>query len=267
MSPESRFYIDNVGYFNDGGDLRAIFPTESSYSPAYLAAILNSTAGEFFHHKTSKRKDAGKYEYFGNVLDRFPVRHIFFTTPAARRAALVEQGRQPYEAADPSGLVAFVEQRLAAQPEESDVVHDLLAFLAEQMIDLNKRKQAEQKRFLGWLEGVLKISEDRQGNTGLDALTGKTTLRNYLGDYQKGAPELPYEELEDILFKNKTRLGVSLSDTRFTARLRAEYEKSLAVLRPIKAQLARTDALIDQVVYKLYGLSEEEIKVVEGTTH
>ena len=38
----------------------------------------------------------------------------------------------------------------------------------------------------------------------------------------------------------------------------------LAVLRPIKAQLARTDALIDQVVYKLYGLTEEEIAIVEG---
>ena len=40
--------------------------------------------------------------------------------------------------------------------------------------------------------------------------------------------------------------------------------KSLAGLRPIKVQLARTDALIDQIVYKLYGLTEGEIKVVEG---
>jgi hypothetical protein len=28
--------------------------------------------------------------------------------------------------------------------------------------------------------------------------------------------------------------------------------------------LAKTDALIDQVVYRLYGLTEEEIGVVEG---
>ena len=51
--------------------------------------------------------------------------------------------------------------------------------------------------------------------------------------------------------KNKARLGVSLLDARFTARLRAEYGKSLTVLRPIKAQLTRMDARIDQVVYKL----------------
>ena len=127
-----------------------------------------------------------------------------------------------------------------------------------------KRKQAEQKRFLSWLGGVLKISADRQGNTGLDAPTGKSRPRNYLGDYQKGEPELPYEELEDILFKNRTRLGVSLSDTHFIARLRAEHNKSLVALQPIKAQLARTDALIDQVVYRLYGLSEDEVAIVEG---
>lgn len=34
---------------------------------------------------------------------------------------------------------------------------------------------------------------------------------------------------------------------------------------PIKARLAATDRLVDQVVYRLYGLTEEEIAVVEGT--
>ena len=45
--------------------------------------------------------------------------------------------------------------------------------------------------------------------------------------------------------------------------IEAEYEQSLAVLLPIKRQLAATDALIDQVVYKLYGLTDEEIAIVE----
>jgi hypothetical protein len=33
---------------------------------------------------------------------------------------------------------------------------------------------------------------------------------------------------------------------------------------PLKERLAKTDALIDAVVYRLYGLTEEEIEVVEG---
>jgi hypothetical protein len=33
--------------------------------------------------------------------------------------------------------------------EKSDVVHDLLAFLAERMLEMNKQKQKEIKGFLG----------------------------------------------------------------------------------------------------------------------
>jgi hypothetical protein len=68
-------------------------------------------------------------------------------------------------------------ERLSAQPEEADVVHDLLAYLAEQMIDLNKRKQAEQKRFLGWLEDTLWPDNPKsaiENRKSLDALTGKS---------------------------------------------------------------------------------------------
>lgn len=51
------------------------------------------------------------------------------------------------------------------------------------MIDLNKRKQAEVKRFLAWLEG--RVITPKNGAGGIDSLTGKTILQNYLGDYQK----------------------------------------------------------------------------------
>jgi len=32
----------------------------------------------------------------------------------------------------------------------------------------------------------------------------------------------------------------------------------------LKEKLRKTDYLIDQIVYRLYGLTEEEIKIVEG---
>lgn len=32
----------------------------------------------------------------------------------------------------------------------------------------------------------------------------------------------------------------------------------------LKERLSKTDCLINQIVYKLYGLTEEEIKIVEG---
>ena len=66
------------------------------------------------------------------------------------------------------------------------------------------------------------------------------------------------------MLKNKARLGVSLSDTALLDRLRSRYEGSLEQVLPIKDRLAKTDALIDRVVYQLYGLTDEEIAVVEG---
>lgn len=143
------------------------------------------------------------------------------------------------------------------------MVYDILAFLAEKMIRLNREKQTEMKNFLEWLEKELQIKPDKKGNTGIETLTGKTQLKNYLGDYQKGEPELSFDEFWRILQKNRSRIGRALSH-EFMAELREEYERSLAKLRPIKERLQLTDALIDQIVYRLYGLTEEEIRIVEN---
>jgi len=45
--------------------------------------------------------------------------------------------------------------------------------------------------------------------------------------------------------------------------IQREYEKSLETLLPIKRDLARTDALIDKIVYRLYELTDEEIELIE----
>ena len=196
-------------------------------------------------------------------MRRFPIRRIAFTTPAETRAALVDEARELAEAAVAAGdfgpALAFVAAQLAAQPERSDVVHDLLAHLAEQMISLNKQRGDEMRGFLAWLE--------REAGAKIDDLTGKSQLRNYPGDYQKGEAPLTFDGLLAILRKNGRKLAVDPSKRAFQERLKAEHGASLAILLPLKARLAATDRIIDQVVYRLYGLTEEEIAVVEGRSH
>jgi hypothetical protein len=46
--------------------------------------------------------------------------------------------------------------------------------------------------------------------------------------------------------------------------LRAEFESSVGKLLPLMERIGQTDKLIDQIVCRLYGLTEEEIKIVEG---
>ncbi|MCK4316754.1 MAG: restriction endonuclease, partial [Anaerolineae bacterium] len=129
--------------------------------------------------------------------------------------------------------------------------------LAGRMIEMNKGKQAEVKGFLAWLE--------REIGAPIDNLTRKTHLRNYLGDYQKGESHRALEEVLDILRRNRRRLKVDPSERAFQEQLAGEYEGSLGKLLPLKARLAGTDRLIDLIVYRLYGLTEEEVAVVEGT--
>ena len=43
------------------------------------------------------------------------------------------------------------------------------------------------------------------------------------------------------------------------------FETKKAEAQTLKAEIDKTDAAIDAMVYELYGLSEEEIKIVEGS--
>jgi hypothetical protein len=46
--------------------------------------------------------------------------------------------------------------------------------------------------------------------------------------------------------------------------LKDAFQNSMAKLSPLKNNIATTDRLIDLIVYRLYGLTDEEIEVVEG---
>jgi len=42
------------------------------------------------------------------------------------------------------------------------------------------------------------------------------------------------------------------------------FEKNKKELQNLKDQIERTDSEINQMVYKLYGLTEKEIQIIEG---
>ena len=145
------------------------------------------------------------------------------------------------------------------QPSEADVIHDLLAYLAEQMIELNKQKQTETTGFLTWLERLI--------GTEIDHLTNKSKIQNYLGDYYKqnqGDNHLTFDELIGILKKNQKKLKIDPTARKEQETLAKEYQSSLNKLLPIKKQLKQCDWLIDEIVYRLYGLTEEEKAIIQG---
>ena len=223
-------------------------------NPKYVLALLNSYymrsywLQQFYDRKETFPKVKGTY------LLKLPIRRIDFTTPAKERTRLLEKGKGLYEHCMAKGdqlcVTGFVEHCLAQKPEQADVVHDLLAFLAEQMVEMNKKKQAEVKGFLGWLDSSIGAK--------IEDLTNKTKIK----EYHDGS----FEDLLEILKSNRKKLGVDPSRREFSERLKDEFDRSLAKIRPLKDRLTLTDRLIDQTVYRLYSLTEEKIRIVEGSS-
>jgi hypothetical protein len=280
IAKEPRFYLDTKSFF----PLKTVFsiPREDYF----LLALLNSHL--LFSRLAKISSVLGDAEKSGRLLqqtiytEQLPIRRIHFTTEEGERKRHFTQLKTLHQESkdrfpeimnaiktllptDSDGQLLVFKKGAVGTEEKSDVVHDFLAFLAEEMQELNKQKQAEMKRYFGWLERNLHIVTDKKGNVGIEALTGKTAIQSYLGDYQKNEAPLPFKKLLDTLHKNKSRIGASLGDRGFQTRLEKEYEASLDKLFPIKDRLAHTDRLIDQIVYRLYGLTEQEIDIVERT--
>jgi hypothetical protein len=224
-----------------------------------ILAVLNAHFTSFYFKELygSLAMDGG-ITFTHNMIAELPIPRIDFTTPPDERDQLTQEIIGAYDIGDNSGVLT--RSATALEAGKSDVVHDLLAHLAQCMIDLNKQKQTEVQRFLGWLEGRLKITP-KNGESDIDSLTGKTIIQDYMGDYQKGATETSWQDFYYRLHQNRNRFAVSLSDV--DGEIQREYENSLARLIPIKRDLVRTDALIDKTVYRLYGLTDAEIELIE----
>ncbi len=241
-----------------------ILVLDVNISAKFIAALINSKFLCWFYTNSSAisvKDDFPQVTY--EELKSLPIPNINFITESDRRQTYLENTINFYQQYqinhNPNVLLTQIDHHLNQQPEQADIIHDLLAYLAEQMIELNKQKQTEIKGFLTWLARLI--------GTDIDNLTNKSKIQNYLGDYykQKQADNhLTLDELIDILKKNKKKLKIDISGRKEQETLAKEYQASLNTLRPIKKQLKQCDWLIDEIVYKLYKLTPEEKAIIEG---
>jgi Alw26I/Eco31I/Esp3I family type II restriction m6 adenine DNA methyltransferase len=225
----------------------------------FVLGLLNSSLFEWRFRLTSTNNHVNAYE-----VDGLPLRPIALATEEGISEKEVGGFRTAYESALKSGdlisAAGCVERYLPwlrpGQPEkeQSDVVHDILAHLAEELTGAIRRKQAEAKAFLGWLEGYLGLKTDE--------LKSKTKIREYF------ALERGWDEFAAVLEQNRRAIqrakGIDVTRREPREAIRQEYEASMARLRPLLRKIELTDRLIDLIVYRLYGLTDEEIAIVEG---
>jgi hypothetical protein len=233
--------------------------------PTFLLSLLNSRFLSWLYTNSSTisvKDDFPQVTY--EELKNLPIPKINFTTEGDRRQRGLENlvdFYQHYQSnSDLAPILAQCQQHLNQQPEEADIIHDFLAYLAEQMIALNQQKQTEIKGFLEWLESLIGCP--------IANLKNKSKIQNYLGDYSKQMtldPALDLDGLITILNQNKKLIKIDPSSRQDHTRIKTEYQTSLNTLIPLKTQLKNCDRLIDEIVYQLYGLTTEEKAIIENS--
>ncbi len=216
-----------------------------------------------------KEKFSEKDELFPKLrvahFNMLPIRIIGFSTSQDKRTDVVNTAKSYYGESNHLALLAWVDAELAAN--RNDTIHDLLAFLAEQMITLNKDKQTALEAFWLDLEGVT------------DAKTFDT-LRNK-GKQQASLHKVIPAAQPFVNADSRSSVGLDASlswneeafkgfvkelvgSVSGLSKLVQVYRDHASGIAALEQHLTTTDHLIDQIVYKLYGLTEEEIAIVEG---
>ena len=277
-------YYENVGKAGVQTEFEGHHRIAKPYpSLKFLCAVIASrTVTWYFREVFATGTLQGSYSHtYPQQVRAFPIRRIAFTTPTAERAALVDEAKRALASAPTqsgagatdwrgwrvywAALWAWAEARLPqladgtpdTAHEQSDAIHDLLAHLAERMIELHKQKQAEAATFTDWLEQAT--------GSAIETWSLKTVVQSFW--------EQPWDELERALQKNRGKCmqaaglrgkQADIAMEPLVRVARGHWEVARRGLVPTIAAIRATDRLIDLLVYRLYGLTEGEIDLVEG---
>jgi type I restriction-modification system DNA methylase subunit len=278
------FYVDQQLYI-------AIPTRNTVISLWYCCAVVNSRLLSFYYRNSFREKEVLFAQMTVAAFNSLPIRRIDFTTPADERERLVAEGIAEtaewtesaendsvesvrFSAFSGSPLARWLDDRLSADPQpgretagpQSDVVHDLLAHLAERMIAMHQQKQDRTEAFWLDLEGVTdpETFEDLKEHGKWEAsLWEAEPCRPFVDEESRSTRHLD-ESLgwNEACFKRFVKmLAGSVSNlSDFVGVYRTHHPPYDALVRRIDA----TDRLIDLIVYRLYGLTADEVAVVEG---
>lgn len=174
-------------------------------------------------------------EFLGALLSSKTLNFIFklIGTPIARTST------SPYERPRYDLNKKYVEQLpiYPATPEQQAPIIEK----ADLMLRLNRNLQREINSFHGWLQRTFNIEK----------------LSKKLEKYY----ELTFEDFLKEVGKKK----VNIHRRKTQELLEEEFNESLHIIIPLLKQIEETDREIDEMVYHLYGLTDEERKIIEAS--
>jgi hypothetical protein len=224
---------------------------DPNYRPLFLLCLLNSKVISWFAYVFIYNQAIRTMHFDEAYIGKLPIPRIHFETARDERERIAKRGRELYQrglqSGDTADVLSFVGQELDAG--RSDVAHDLLVCLAERITELNREKHTSTNQFLA----------DLKDFHGIDAhlLTPKTKLRQF---WKLESADL-FAHLRanaKNLAAHRTRVKEADEDS-----IRNSFERARRRLCNVEAALTLTDNLIDRIVYRLYGLTNEDVQITE----
>lgn len=291
-APENRFAYDPYQCYNDGGDIRVIAPkNDISVQLKYILGILNSKTINYYY-KFIGRPKGNVYEYFVEPLSRIPIHKINLSNPSEKSAhdnlvSLVDRmlaiNKQLNE------ISADFQHYLNLHPHSTAPLHNFMDALPtkdKEVLKDHKGKHIstiEVEKF-----DSFDIQEEGDWLVFVAGYTYKSGKGKPLSSSNVRALRLRIENnsmrkfilysLKDTapgkvgkgnILKQLQKLKLPRLVTNGEENRRAIEELMVPFLvevakkEALEQEIRETDDAIDKKVYALYGLAEEEIKIIE----
>ena len=249
-------------------NILSIVPKIDGYHPSYLSALLNSKLLSWFYTNSSTI----------SVKDDFP--QVTYDELGRLPIPLIERFSSEAQKSSSSRLIAFWESgndaallatlmELKSSPLFQQVGHDVLAYSAEKMVQMNREKQKTERRFWLDLEGIVEekaFAKVQKGKTEQFLYKTLTATRPFVRESSHHSCTLVDALCWDTdAFKGFVKL--LLGTTKKLSNLLDLYENYHAEYQTLVTRIEATDQLIDQIVYQLYHLTQEQIATIESAIH
>ncbi len=249
---------ENTGIYPEQS-LYFLFNFEGQYNPLYLLGFINSSIFKFYYIEKMVTNRDTTPQLKKIHLDLIPIRKIHFSTDTEEKSTFLENLEQLFETYLKDGNIERIqpiieqclpkneEGQIIGDDEKSDVLHDFLSSLAEQMCECHTTLANESQGFLRWLV--------RELHKNLEELKHKAKLKEFYS--------FDFDTFLDFLKENQDKISLDLQERVFQERLEIEFNNSCNILMHNLDKIKKTDTLIDQIFFALYNLSPENIEAIK----
>ena len=252
LSIKNNFAFDKEGYYLDDDCYGIILKDKSEQHYLYILGLLNSAVLEFYIKQISPYASGKYYRYKTGYLEKLPIKLPKTRKEEKHAEEIVKKVNYILEQ---HKELSKREKRISEFPE-SYVKRSLppLSYLMESQ-ELSKESYSPSRL-------RIEVFKDVEGRM---IYKVALTKKDYIAFKTKGSAKFLFEVLKrkNRIIKNDL-LRMEVPSDADAEEIVKEYEADLSKIGDLKREIEVLDENIDELVYELYGLDEENRKVIES---